>query len=155
MGVTRSFKGGSGKDDVGEEILIWDYTDDEAGGAKDLLIESKAQDGNTGFIAPRKCDYLICTLKNNSGSAITWEDIPKWKGSNDPDLSNPETTDGFDLTIGDGKVVDQAFGGSLPAGGEQCTIVDCSKAPRGIWLHFDPPAQNLDLSLFVRENYSA
>lgn len=154
MGVTRSFKGGSGKDDVGEEILIWDYTDDAAGGLKDLHIESKAQDGNTGYIAPNKSNYLVCTLKNNSISAVTWEDAPKWKGSNDPDLVNPTTADGFNLTIGDGKIVDQAFGGSLAAGEEQCTIIDCSKAPRSIWLHFDPPLQNLDLSLFVRENSS-
>lgn len=152
MGVTRTFLGGSGKDD-GEEILIWTYTDDAAGGAKDLLIESKAQDGNTGFIIPGKSTQLICALKNTDGDPITWEDPPKWKGSNDPDLVNPTISDGFNLTIGDGKVVDQAFTGSLTAGEEQCTIIDCAKAPRIIWMQFDPPAQNLDLSLFVRENY--
>lgn len=151
MGVTRTFIGGSGKDQ-GQEITIWEYTDDAAGGVKDVFIATRAGGGAAGFLIPGFSTQLICTLKNNDGSAIAWEEAPKWKGSNDPDLVTPVVTDGFNLTIGDGKVVDQAFGSSLAAGEEQCTIIDCAKTPRIIFLTFDPPAQDLDLSLFVREN---
>ncbi len=151
MGVVRSFIGGSGKDE-GEEILIWGYTDDAGGGVKDCLIAKRSGDGSSGFLIPGLSTYLICVIKNNSGSAIAWEEIPKWKGTNDPDIVTPATTDGFNLTVGDGKVVDQAYGSSLAAGEEQGTIINCNLAPRAIFLTFDPPSENLDLSLFVREN---
>jgi len=156
MGVTRIFNGtaidasGNQVYDAASELLHWKYDDNAAGGANDVLIASRTGDGSAGLINTAGLIGLVVTLKNLDATGVTWESIPKFRGSNDPLLVTPTVTTGFDLDIGDNKAVDKAFGTALATGEEQEVVIDCSKAPNCIFLIADPPAQNIDLDIFVR-----
>lgn len=150
--VTRGFEG-KGYDEKAE-VLEWTYQDTAAGGVKDVLMPPMGM-YNVGLLLSDKIPiqgaaHLVCSIKNNSATPVAWTVAPYWRGTNDPDIKVPTSADGFALSIGDGRAVDQAFTGALGANEEQSCVIDCSKIPRGIFPVIEPTKQNIDISLLVR-----
>lgn len=157
MVATKSFRG-TAQDDNNQnifdqygELLHWDYVD-TAGTAGEIVMTASRRGGsNSGLINTSGLKTIIVSIKNNQAN-LTWDGIPKFRGTNDPLIVNPTVGDGFDLDIGSGKAVDKAFAAIINQDEEQSVIIDCDKAPNGIFLVGNLPAVRADLDIFVKLN---
>ena len=102
MTAIRKFKG-TAQDSNGEnifdqygELLNLDYVDAVGVAGEVVLTASRRGDGNSGLINTSGLKTIVLSIKNNDAN-LTWDSIPKLRGTNDPSIVNPAIADGFDL----------------------------------------------------------
>lgn len=127
-------------------LVLHGYVDDGTDGGEIVLTAEQVPKDVTptkaGIVDVSATRWLAISLKNNSGSLITWTTAPSVRTTNEYDVDNPAYDSGCALLSG---TQDGSFGATLAAGAEQIVRIDTRLAGWGILLQAEASGQTLDL----------
>lgn len=143
MTITRSYacpKGGR------TPLVQHGYVDDGVAGGKIVLTAKQVVKGGTptksGIVNSSQSRWLSVSIKNRSGSLVTWAAAPTIRTTNEYNVDDPVYDSGCAILAG---TQDGTFAATLAAGAEQIVRVDSRFTGWGIIVQADAPGQTLDL----------